>query len=127
MQAIIVANDFVAELSLRNFDLSRDTLLRRLKVRANPISSGSQGPASRLLKHVLSTITSPVFSEVIIYCHIPDSGGVECYNTPRAVFGGLSQAERVQEVVRYRRSFEVQSKRLKCIVSYCINSKMHWT
>ena len=56
---------------------------------------------------MLSTITSHVFSEVIIYCYIPDSGGVESYNTPRAVFGGLSQAESVQEVVRYRRSFEV--------------------
>jgi len=56
---------------------------------------------------VLSTITSPVFSEVIIYCDIPDSGGVESYNTPQAPPGGLSQAERVQEVVRHRRSFEV--------------------
>ena len=56
---------------------------------------------------MLSTITSPGFSKVVIAYGSSDFRGVESYDTNRAFFGGLSQTERAQEVARHRRSFEV--------------------
>jgi hypothetical protein len=59
------------------------------------------------LKHVLSTITSPVFSRIIVLygsCHFR---GIESYPSTQASFRGLSQDERAEEVARHRRPFEV--------------------
>ena len=68
MQAL--ANNFTAESSLRDFDLSRHKSLRTLQVpwpSINLASSGGSPKASRFLKHMLSTITSSVFSKVIVF------------------------------------------------------------
>ena len=110
IQVTAVANDFTAGSSLRDFDLSQNKSLRKFKVQANLINSDPRSPSSRFLKHVLSTITSPVFSEVVITYWSSDFRGVESYNSNRAFFGGLSQAERAQEVARHRRMFEVFRK-----------------
>ena len=56
------ANDFVARSFLQDFDLSRNKSLRILEITASSIVNGKSG----FFTHVLSTITSPTFLEVIV-------------------------------------------------------------
>jgi hypothetical protein len=62
------ANDLVAESALLDFDLSWNKSLCKLEVPVVSVDSalrhGSLDTASRLLKYALSTIQSPVFSQV---------------------------------------------------------------
>ncbi|KAF9642564.1 hypothetical protein BDM02DRAFT_3193019 [Thelephora ganbajun] len=67
--------------SLRDFDLSRNKSLRTLEITARhldcALEAGSPGTTPSLLTYALSTITSPVFSEVIVYHWDYDFCGVE--------------------------------------------------
>ena len=94
MQAL--ANDFTAESSLRDFDLSRIKSLRALQVPWFSIDRASRNGspnASRFLKHVLSTITSSAFSMIVVLYGDCDFRRVG--------------SEKAEEVSRHRRIFEV--------------------
>ena len=102
-----LTNDFAAISSLQDFDLSRNKSLRTLEVTAQCIDvmlcTGSLDTASSL-KYALSTITSPVFSEVVILYRHYDFCGIGLY-PPH--FRELSQTERAREAARNRRLFGV--------------------
>jgi len=106
----VLANDSTARSSLEEFGLSRNKLLRTLEVMAwsidDPPGGGSPDSASSLLKHALSTITSPAFVEVVVlywdywdFRCIPISD----YRSIRS----MSQTEEAEEASRYHRQFEV--------------------
>ena len=121
----LVANDFAARSSLRDFDLSQNKSLRILQVQANLIDRDSRGPASKFLKHLLSTITSPVFSRIIVLYGNQHFRGIEFYHSSRAFFSRLSQAERAGEVARHRMTFEVfrkihEVRDFQLVLSACI-------
>ena len=66
--------------SLQDFNLSRITSLRALELTASHIDAGlARDPTEIpiLLAYVLSTITSPVFSEVIVHYEVYDLSGIE--------------------------------------------------
>jgi len=96
--------------SLPDFDLSRNKSLRILEVPASSISckssDGSPDPASRFLKHVLSTITSTAFFEIIVLYWDCDFRGVT-WHTGQPHFRELPQAVRTEEASRNHRRFEV--------------------
>ena len=77
-----LANNFTARSSLRDFNLSlsRNWSLQTIEVTAQSVygvlGAGLPGTTSRLLTRALSTITSPVFSEVIIIYRDHDFHGV---------------------------------------------------
>lgn len=54
--------EWIAQIPAQNFNLSRNTVLQSLEVRASYPPRG-RGPT---LKELLSTIASPVFSEIVI-------------------------------------------------------------
>jgi len=93
-----VTNKPTAGPSFRDFDLSRHKSLRTLEVPASSIVHKEPG----ILTHVLSTITSPAFSEVIIIYRDYDFGGL--YRLPDTrVFREMLPVER-EEDVSFRRS-----------------------
>ena len=110
-----LTNDFAAGSSLRNFGLSRNKSLRALEVTAqsvnNELKDRPSNPASSLLNHILSTITSPTFLEVMVlyrdYCDFPGIQIVCACETARPLLRRTSQAERAEEALRYHRQFEV--------------------
>ena len=92
----VLANDFTAESSLQDFDLSRIESLRTLQIPWFSIDRASRNGspnASRFLKHVLSTITSSAFSMIVVLYGDRNFCGVE--------------SEKAEEVSRHRRIFEV--------------------
>jgi len=94
--------------SLRDFDLSRNKSLRTLQTVASSIDGVSRDAASRFFNHMLSTIKSPVFSEVMITHEWFDFRGTESWRYPkRPPLREISRAERAEEVSRHRRRFEV--------------------
>ena len=105
-----IANDFVAMSSLHDFDLSRNKSFRRLELLASFI--GHTPPAGSpdtptFLKHVLSTITSSVPTDVVIQYLDEDFCGVEWRRPGWPLLRELSQAEREKEASQYRMQFEV--------------------
>ena len=107
----ILANDFMAESSLRGFGLSRNTSLRTLEIPAQSIIGTIRGscvpnPATlSFLRTALSTITSPAFSEVIIVYRGEDFSGV-AYHPPN-VYREMTPASRAKEALWHRSQFEV--------------------
>jgi len=93
-----VANKPTVGPSFRDFDLSRHKSLRTLEVPASSIAYKEPG----FLTHVLSTITSPVFSEVIIIYRDYDFGGLHLL-PHKSVFREMLPAER-EEDDSFRRS-----------------------
>ena len=106
----ILADDYAAKSFIQDFDLSRNKSLRTLEVTAHSIYSalriGSPDTASNLLEHALSTVTSPVFSEVIVFFQDCDFRAVQS-DIDCNPLRGLSLAESAEEDSRYRRQFEV--------------------
>ena len=108
MQAL--ANNFAAKSSLRDFDLSRNKALRTLQVpwsSINHASSDCSQNALRFLKHVLSTIKSPVFSMIVVFCGDDHFHRIEPWLSDRPLIRELSRAERAEEVSRQRRIFKI--------------------
>ena len=103
------ANGFAAELALLNFDLSRHKLLRTLEVPVwclrGAFRSESPHIASNLLKHVLSTITSPVFFEIVVVYRDYDSRGV--VPPEYSIRPPMSQADRATGTRHRLPEFEV--------------------
>ena len=98
---------------LQNFGLSRSKSLQTLEVTAGSVNyalgGGSLNPISSFLKHILSTITSPAFLEVIVIHYDGDFSGLqwESWNKTLHPFRRLSQADRAEEALRYHRQFKV--------------------
>ena len=87
----VLANNFTGIPSHRDFDLSRNKLLRTLEIRALCLYE------TGLLTHALSTITSPAFSEVtVIY-----------QDTDFPALFSWSQMGEAQEAASHRRRFKV--------------------
>ena len=98
-----LANDFTGTHSHRDLDLSRNKSLRELKITAQSLIRvlRDRAPATipSSFRAVLSTITSPVFSDfVVVY-----QGG-DFYND---VYSGNARAELGDEDTWYHRQFEV--------------------
>jgi len=104
------ANNFAVGHSLRNFDLSRNTALRTLQVpwsSINHASSDGSPNALVFLKHVLLTITSPVFSTIIVNCDDNHFSRIRPWFSDLPLIHEVSQAERAEEVSRQRRIFKI--------------------
>ena len=102
----ISANRFAGGSTLQEFDLSKNKSLRTLEVAASSIggtlsAKSPDGAASRLLKHALSTITSPAFSEVTVVYRDYDFCGVESEQYPNWPAG------REEEALQHSSQFEV--------------------
>jgi len=101
--------DFTARSSPEDFDLSRNNSLRALEITSQSIGATCVGlsgllEASPSLKHALSTITSPAFSEVIVLYQDFDF----CYywGTPPAFFP-ISQTARAGVASRHHKRFNL--------------------
>ena len=77
----VLANNSTAKLSLGPFDLSRNKLLWTLKTTARSVDSvlGGNSPdtASSLPEHVLSTIISPAFFQIVVVSRDYDFHGLQ--------------------------------------------------
>ena len=105
----MVADNFTARSSLRNFDLSQNASLRTLEVGARFISvlrTSSPSAAAPLLTYALSTITSPMFSKVTIFYRDFDFRGV---GLPWAEWPirRMSPIEAAQEAASHDNRFQV--------------------
>ena len=107
-----LTNSFTARSYLWDSGLSQHRSLQTLEVMAWTINQflgrRSAGPASRLLKHALSTITSPSFFKVVIHYQHVDFCGIlgplDGFNV--RLFVPASQAEREDKALRYRSHLE---------------------
>ena len=105
-----VTNAFVAISSLPDFDLSRNESFRRLEL---PALSMDHAPTdgspdtTTFLKHVLSTIASPVPIDVVVQYQDDDFCGVEWRGAGWPSSRELSQAERQKEASWHHRQFEI--------------------
>jgi hypothetical protein len=86
----VLANNFAGISSLHDFDLSRNKLLRTLEARAVCLYE------TGLLTHALSTITSPVFSEITVIYQDSDFPPLFC----------LSPAGTAKEAAAHPRRFK---------------------
>lgn len=96
----MLADDFTASSSLRDFDLSRNKSLRTLEVRARYLVG------TRLLEYALSTITSPVFSEVIAVYRDLDFSGVD-WEWSNQALRPQSPAQRAKEASLHERQLKL--------------------
>ena len=108
-----LVNGFTARSYLWNFGLSQNKSLQTLEVTAESVDrtlgGGSLNPTSSLLKHILSTITSPAFFEVIVIHYASDFSGSRWVGGRKILdpFPRISQAERAEEALRHHRQFKV--------------------
>ena len=110
--ARIPTNNFAATSFLLDFNLSRIKSLQTIQVRAwsidRALKDGSLDAASSLLKHALSTITSPSFFQIMVRYQWNDFLGVESWRHPdRPPLREMSEVERAEEASRHSRRFEV--------------------
>jgi len=108
----VLAHNFAARSALLRIDLSRHKSLRTLEVPASCVYGAfryeSPDISSRLLKHVLLTITSPAFSEVVVVYRDYDFCGVEAPDYPTyPPVRGTSQADRAMETLQHHTQFGV--------------------
>ena len=85
-----------------DFDLSRHKSLRTLEVLASTIAFNEPG----ILTHVISSITSPAFSEVVIIYRDYDFGFIRCISPSMGIFRGMSPEERENQALYRRLEFE---------------------
>lgn len=98
-----LADDFSVNFSF-DVDLSRNKSLRALEVAASCVVGGSPG----FLAHALSTIRSPVFSEVIVFYRDCDFRGVQRrWHPGRDPLCPVSEHGEAQEALWYHKQFEV--------------------
>ena len=108
-----LTNNFTVISYLWDFGLSQHRSLKTLEVMAWSIDEfldgGSPDPASHLLKHALSTITSSSFLKVTIRYQNGDICGIlGPFDDPLfGCFFRVSQAERANQALRYRKHLEV--------------------
>jgi len=108
-------NDLTARSSLLDFDLSRNKALRTLEFMARCIvpehacrSNLPPNPAiSAFFRTILPTITSPVFSEVIVFYREVDFCGLERYPLPSRIYRNPTLDENNKERLWHRELFKV--------------------
>lgn len=105
----VLANDFAAGSSLWDLDLSRNKSLRTLKLRALSVNlDDPPDTTSSFLKHILSTITSSAFSEIIAIYEDHHFRGVESWKSSKwPHLREMSRAERKKEALFYRSHFKL--------------------
>ena len=107
-----IANNFIAEIPLVDFDLSWNKSLRAIEVPASSIDDALRGysldVASRLLTYALSTIRSPEFHRVCVLSREKDFGATKFLEFPtRCHLRELSQGEKVMEASQHYKRFEL--------------------
>ena len=99
-----LADDSPALFPLENINLSQNKSLRVLEVTASSVLGGK----SNFLTHALSTIISPVFSEVVILYRDCDFRGVECSWSPfPRAFRLMSDSDIVEEASWHHKQFKL--------------------
>lgn len=109
-----LADSFIVGSPLRDFNLSQNKSLRTLQVRACAVNYVLENfppdTASRLLRHVLSTIQSPAFFQVeIIYLEsdLSEAGAPHgCRSYPYK----MSEAEFLEKALQHHKLFDVFRK-----------------
>ena len=106
------ADNFPAGTHLWDINLSRNISLRTLEVTARSFDGAlwthPPDAAARLLKYALSTITSLVFSEVVVFYRDRDFHGIKNLpTTDGIILYGMSPDEVVEEALWHRRRFEI--------------------
>lgn len=97
----VLTNDFAAKFYLDPFDLSRSKSLHSLQIPASSIDRAlKNGAAPRFLEHVLSTIRSPAFLQIIVIYWDSDF-------RYRSHSHKISPANRTKEASRHHKRFEV--------------------
>jgi len=96
----VIADDFSASLSRGDIDLSQHKSLRAIEVMASYL-----GGRPNFLVYVLSTITSPTFSEVVIFYREYDFHGVGAF--PHRPVPHLMLKDKVKEALWYLTRFEL--------------------
>ena len=100
----ISTNGSAVNSSLLDFDLLRNKSLRSLQTMASSIDGVLRDIASRFFNHMLSTVKSPVFSQVMIIHEWSDFGGMVSWQYPKLPpLREVSRAERAEEVLWHRR------------------------
>jgi len=100
----IEANDFAVESSPQDFNLSRNKSLRTFEVTARYTSLATASS----LNYALSTITSPVFSKVIVFYRDYDFMGVShCSGDPLPTFHWVSPYQKKKALSRQRMRLQV--------------------
>ena len=105
----MLADESIARSFLRDFDLSRNKLLQTLQVTVWPadrLRVCSPAVAARLLTYALSTITSPVFTEVTALYREYHFCGVELPWSDRPRLRRRTLAEKAEEASWHSRWFE---------------------
>ena len=105
----IAANNFAARTSPQDFDLSRNKSLRRLEVTARCVGATMRVDSFAMassLKHALSTITSPIFSEVVAVYRDYDFGCIHCHLNSAPTLYWPSPTLRAVVASEHRRRFE---------------------
>ena len=113
-------SDSTARSSFLDFNLSRNKSLRTLEVTASSITLREESillqhaiaqtnPAiSNFLRTVLPTITSPLFSEVVVIYREVDFGGLKFWpRSTSGVYRIMTPDESAEEASRHRRQFQV--------------------
>ena len=106
----ILANDLAAAYSLTSFDLSRNESLRELVVSASSVSrteADGSPDATTFLKHVLSTITSTAFVEVVVVYWVDNFPGINTDNPDGPYLRELSPTEKLGEAACHQKRFKV--------------------
>ena len=100
----VLADNFSASRSLGDIDLSQNKSLRALEVTASSVLGGK----SSFLTYALSTITSPAFSEVVIFYQDYDFRGVgSIWSLFRYPLRRMSKDEAEMEALRHHMQFEL--------------------
>jgi len=100
----VAANDFSANFSPEDIDLSRIRSLRVLEVAASSIIGGEPGFIARMI----STITSLAFSEVVVFYRDYDFGGIDHMGGIHTrAFYPMAEAHRVWEASWHRNQFKI--------------------
>jgi len=100
----VPADDLSASFSLGDIDLSQNKSLRVLEVAASSVLGGKPN----FLTHALSTITSPTFSEVVIFYRDYNFRGVgHMWSRSPRTFRAMSKDEVEEEALQHHMQFEL--------------------
>ena len=108
----VLSGNFTAVSFIRDFDLSRNKFLRALEVMGRGIiyslyQNGSSDTATGLFAYALSTITSPAFTEVIVFYRDYEFLGVQQRRLNRGIFRRLPPGEIAEEEALFDERFKV--------------------
>jgi len=107
----VLADYSTVRSSLQDFDLSRNKSLRTIRVMASSIDhtliDGSLDTTSMLLKHALSTSTSPAYLDIVVIYVECNLLGINPRGDPDQPLREMSEADREKEALWRNRRFKV--------------------